>query len=160
MTKEYACMEGSAFREAVGGLHEIDGKQVVRNMKKFREIKRQLKVLARSTPEDKYLLVTGLQNTGEVVCVTGDGTNDAPALTKAQVGFSMGIQGTDVAKSSSDIILLDDNFKSIIVALMYGRNVFDNVRKFLQFQLTVNFVAMFIVFIGSVLLNESLLNAV
>jgi P-type E1-E2 ATPase len=72
----------------------------------------------------------------------------------------MGIQGTDVAKGASDIILLDDNFNSIVVALMYGRNVFDNVRKFLQFQLTVNFVAMFIVFIGSVLLNESLLNAV
>lgn len=72
----------------------------------------------------------------------------------------MSIQGTDVAKGASDIILLDDNFNSIVVALMYGRNVFDNVRKFLQFQLTVNFVAMFIVFIGSVLLNESLLNAV
>lgn len=130
---EYACMEGKDFREAVGGLYEHNGKEVVRNMKKFREISRDLRVLARSTPQDKYLLVTALQNIGEVVSVTGDGTNDAPALTKAQVGFSMGIQGTTVAKEASDIILLDDNFRCIIIALMYGRNVFDNVRKFLQF---------------------------
>ena len=129
----YSCMEGKDFREAVGGLCNMDGKEVVRNMKKFREIKRDLKVLARSTPQDKYLLVTALQNTGEVVSVTGDGTNDAPALIKAQVGFSMGIQGTTVAIEASDIVLLDDNFKSIITALLYGRNVYDNVRKFLQF---------------------------
>jgi Ca2+ transporting ATPase len=87
--------------------------------------------LARSSPEDKYLLVTGIQDCNGVVAVTGDGTNDAPALTKADVGFSMGITGTDVAKGASDIILLDDNFTSIVVALRYGRNVYDNVRKFL-----------------------------
>ena len=127
----YTCMSGKDFREAVGGLKKIDDKEVVRNVKKFREIRKHLRVLARSTPSDKYLLVTALQNVGEVVAVTGDGTNDAPAITKAQVGFSMGIYGTDVAKMSSDIILLDDNFKSIVVALMFGRNVFDNVRKFL-----------------------------
>ena len=67
------------------------------------------------------------------MAVTGDGTNDAPALNKSDVGFSMGISGTDVAKAASDIILLDDNFSSIIVALKYGRNIYDNVRKFLQF---------------------------
>jgi len=116
--------------------------------------------LARSSPEDKYLLVTGIQDNKGVVAVTGDGTNDAPALTKADVGFSMGITGTDVAKGASDIILLDDNFSSIIVALMYGRNVYDNVRMFLQFQLTVNYVAMFIVFLGAVVTKKSPLNAV
>lgn len=88
-------------------------------------------MLARSSPEDKYILVTGIQACDGIVAVTGDGTNDAPALMKANVGFSMGISGTDVAKSASDIILLDDNFSSIIVALKYGRNVYDNVRMFL-----------------------------
>jgi P-type E1-E2 ATPase len=89
--------------------------------------------LARCSPEDKYLLVTGIQDMRQVVAVTGDGTNDAPALTKADVGFAMGIAGTDVAKGASDIILMDDNFSSIVVALEYGRSVYDNVRKFLQF---------------------------
>ena len=100
-------------------------------MKQFRMIKEHLRVLARSSPEDKYLLVTGLQACQAVVAVTGDGTNDAPALTKADVGFSMGITGTDVAKGACDIILLDDNFSSIVVALRYGRSVYDNVRKFI-----------------------------
>lgn len=132
----------------------------VGNMSEFRIIKEQLKVLARSSPEDKYILVTGIQDSEGVVAVTGDGTNDAPALTKSDVGFAMGITGTDVAKGASDIILLDDNFSSIIVALEYGRNVYDNVRKFLQFQLTVNYVAMFIVFLGAVVTKKSPLNAV
>jgi len=134
----YACMTGKNFRETVGGLTQIqteDGgsKDAVANMKKFREVAANLRVLARSSPEDKYLLVTGIQALNGVVAVTGDGTNDAPALTKADVGFSMGITGTDVAKGASDIILLDDNFSSIVVALRYGRSVYDNVRKFLQF---------------------------
>jgi magnesium-transporting ATPase (P-type) len=160
-------MTGKDFREAVGGLRTIQDphdptkqRDVVANMNKFKKIKEHLRVLARSSPEDKYLLVTGIQDCDGVVAVTGDGTNDAPALTKADVGFSMGITGTDVAKGASDIILLDDNFSSIVVALRYGRNVYDNVRKFLQFQLTVNVVAMFIVFLGSVILKDSPLNAV
>jgi Ca2+ transporting ATPase len=162
---EYTCMTGENFRAVVGGLKKItdeDGKEIdlVGDMKKFKMVNKHLRVLARSSPEDKFLLVTGIQACKGVVAVTGDGTNDAPALTKADVGFSMGITGTDVAKGASDIILLDDNFTSIVVALRYGRSVYDNVRKFIQFQLSVNVVAMFIVFFGSVILRDSPLNAV
>ncbi|KAI9354502.1 hypothetical protein DFJ73DRAFT_958883 [Zopfochytrium polystomum] len=91
--------------------------------------------------EDKQVLVQRLKKLGETVAVTGDGTNDAPALRMADVGFSMGIAGTEVAKEASDIILLDDNFVSLSKAIVWGRSVYDSVRKFLQFQLTVNVVA-------------------
>lgn len=90
-------------------------------------------MLARSSPEDKYLLVTGLKEMRNVVAVTGDGTNDAPALQKADVGFSMGKSGTDVAIKASDIVLTNDDFCSVLTAIKYGRNIFDSVRKFLQF---------------------------
>lgn len=128
---------------------------MVKNKAEFIKIWQDLDVLARSRPEDKYLLVTGLREMGEVVAVTGDGTNDAPALKKADVGFAMGITGTDVAKHAADIILLDDNFASIVRACMWGRNIYDNIRRFLQFQLSVNIVALFTAFIGSCILRES-----
>lgn len=92
----------------------------------------RLQVLARSSPEDKRILVQRLKALGETVAVTGDGTNDAPALKAANIGFSMGISGTEVAKEASSIILMDDNFASIITALMWGRAVHDAVQKFLQ----------------------------
>lgn len=97
----------------------------------------RLRVLARSTPEDKRVLVQHLRGLGETVAVTGDGTNDAPALKLADVGFAMG-SGTEVAKEASDIILLDDDFASIVKALLWGRTINDAVKKFVQFQLTVN----------------------
>lgn len=96
------------------------------------EIIPKLQVLARSSPEDKRILVKRLKELGETVAVTGDGTNDAPALKTADVGFSMGIAGTEVAKEASAIILLDDNFASIVKAIMWGRAVNDAVQKFLQ----------------------------
>lgn len=110
----------------------------------------RLQVLARSSPDDKRILAKRLKELGETVAVTGDGTNDAPALKMADVGFSMGITGTEVAKEASAIILMDDNFASIVKALMWGRAVNDAVRKFLQFQLTVNITAVIITFVTGV----------
>jgi Ca2+-transporting ATPase len=110
----------------------------------------KLCVLARSSPEDKRILVKRLKELGETVAVTGDGTNDAPALKTADVGFSMGIAGTEVAKEASAIILMDDNFASIVKALLWGRAVNDAVKKFLQFQITVNITAVFLTFITAV----------
>lgn len=95
----------------------------------------------------------------EVVAVTGDGTNDTPAVAASDIGFAMNT-GSDILKNKADMILLDDNFCSIVVAIKYGRNVYDNVRKFLQYQLSVNVVAMAIVFFGSVFLKDSPMNAV
>ncbi|QRV74869.1 calcium-transporting ATPase [Ceratobasidium sp. AG-Ba] len=127
-----------------------------------REIVPRLQVLARSSPEDKRILVDTLKGLGEIVGVTGDGTNDGPALKHANVGFSMGIAGTEIAKEASDIILMDDNFASIVSAIMWGRCVNDSVRKFLQFQVSVNITAVLITFISAVASDqeESVLTAV
>lgn len=111
-------MEGSAFRA-------LSDSQLA-------DVIPRLQVLARSSPEDKRVLVKHLKDLGEVVAVTGDGTNDAPALAAADIGFSMGISGTEIAKESASIILMDDNFSSIVKAIMWGRAVNDAVRKFLQ----------------------------
>jgi len=110
----------------------------------------RLQVLARSSPTDKQILVGRLKYLGETVAVTGDGTNDGPALKMADVGFSMGIAGTEVAKEASSIILMDDNFSSIVKALLWGRSVNDSVKKFLQFQLTVNITAVVVTFISAI----------
>lgn len=133
-------MEGPTFRKL--GKLEMD------------EVIPRLQVLARSSPEDKRILVKRLKHLGETVAVTGDGTNDAPALKGADVGFSMGIAGTEVAKEASAIILMDDNFASIVKAMMWGRAVNDAVKKFLQFQITVNITAVILTFVTAVYSSE------
>ena len=123
----------------------IDNPQVEEELLSFIP---RLKILARSTPSDKYILVGLLQKIGDVVSVTGDGTNDAPALKLADVGFAMN-SGTDIAKGSSDIVLLDDEFSTVIKAMSWGRTVNDNIRKFIQFQLSINVGGVFLTLIGS-----------
>ncbi|KAJ5835037.1 ATPase P-type K/Mg/Cd/Cu/Zn/Na/Ca/Na/H-transporter [Penicillium robsamsonii] len=147
-TEDGLVMEGPKFRQLTNA--EMD------------EVLPRLQVLARSSPDDKRILVERLKALGETVAVTGDGTNDGPALRTADVGFSMGIAGTEVAKEASSIILLDDNFKSIITAISWGRAVNDAVAKFLQFQVTVNITAVILTFVSSVYSsdNTSVLTAV
>ena len=135
-------------------------KERVHDMDAFKEIIKNLRVIARARAIDKYALVLGLRELDNVVAVTGDGTNDASALSKADVGFAMGKTGTDVARDAADIIILDDNFNSIVHAIKWGRNIFDNIRKFLQFQLSVNFSAVLLVFICSCIGSESPITAI
>ncbi|ODV89481.1 hypothetical protein CANCADRAFT_13458, partial [Tortispora caseinolytica NRRL Y-17796] len=144
----YAIMEGPVFRALP--------------QEELQEAVKELRVLARSSPADKRKLVKTLKEQHNIVAVTGDGTNDAPALKLADVGFSMGIAGTDVAKEASDIILMDDNFSSIVKALLWGRAVNDAVKKFLQFQLTVNITAVLLTFVTAVASSDgkSVLTAV
>lgn len=153
---DWLVMEGKEFNERVC---DANGNVV---QEKVDLIWPRLRVLARSSPQDKYELVkhiisSKLNSNREVVAVTGDGTNDGPALKRADVGFAMGIQGTEVAKEASDIILTDDNFNSIVKAVMWGRNVYDSIAKFLQFQLTVNVVAVICAFVGACFVAVSIL---
>ncbi|RAL54591.1 hypothetical protein DM860_001719 [Cuscuta australis] len=120
----------------------------------------KIRVMARSSPFDKLLMVQCLKKKGHIVAVTGDGTNDAPALKEADIGLSMGIQGTEVAKESSDIVILDDNFASVATVLKWGRCVYNNIQKFIQFQLTVNVAALVINFVAAVSAGEVPLTAV
>ena len=156
---DFLVIEGTEFNKRIR-----DSKGIVRQ-DLFDKIWPRLRVLARSSPADKHTLVrhiieSKLNSTREVVAVTGDGTNDGPALKKADVGFAMGIAGTDVAKEASDIILTDDNFSSIVKAVMWGRNVYDSIAKFLQFQLTVNLVAVVVAFSSACVTEDSPLKAV
>ncbi|CDP12667.1 unnamed protein product [Coffea canephora] len=124
-----------------------------------REVAEKISVMGRSSPNDKLLLVQALRKK-HVVAVTGDGTNDAPALHEADIGLAMGIQGTEVAKESSDIIILDDDFASVVKVVRWGRSVYANIQKFIQFQLTVNVAALIINVVAAVSAGDVPLNAV
>ncbi|XP_044161754.1 plasma membrane calcium-transporting ATPase 3 isoform X1 [Bufo gargarizans] len=157
--EDFLCIEGKEFNRRIRNEKgEIE-------QERLDKIWPKLRVLARSSPTDKHTLVKGIIDSTiceqrQVVAVTGDGTNDGPALKKADVGFAMGLAGTDVAKEASDIILTDDNFSSIVKAVMWGRNVYDSISKFLQFQLTVNVVAVIVAFTGACITQDSPLKAV
>lgn len=180
-------LTGKAIARECGIYHPEEGGLALEGPAFRRKTEQELKalvphlqVLARSSPEDKRILVRTLKELGETVAVTGDGTNDAPALKMADIGFAMGIAGTEVAKEAASIILMDDNFASIVKGISWGRAVNDAVKKFLQvsrvvrtsfglglltrsqFQLTVNITAVVLTFVSAVASNEeeSVLNAV
>ena len=155
-----ACLTGEEFRKAVGGLVKDQfGKLILERPQDFKLVIRHLKVVGRAVPYDKHVLATGLKEIGRTVAVTGEGINDVDALASADVGFAMG-SGVSVAKDVADMILTDDNFEATMNAAMWGRNIYANVRKFTQFQLTVNFTTLILVFVGAVLKGTPTLNIV
>lgn len=125
----------------------------------FKEIADDIRVLARATPQDRLMLVTGLKNMGKSVAVTGAGINDVEALLAADVGLAMG-SGCSAAKEAADLVLTDNDFEATLRAVMWGRNIYHNVSRFLQFQVTVNISALATVFIGGIIFGESPLSAV
>ncbi|CAJ1942999.1 unnamed protein product [Sphenostylis stenocarpa] len=147
LTDDGIAIEGPDFRE--------------KTQEELFELIPKIQVMARSSPLDKHTLVRHLRTTfGEVVAVTGDGTNDAPALHEADIGLAMGIAGTEVAKESADVIILDDNFSTIVTVAKWGRSVYINIQKFVQFQLTVNVVALLVNFSSACLTGSAPLTAV
>ncbi|XP_052191898.1 calcium-transporting ATPase 4, plasma membrane-type-like isoform X2 [Diospyros lotus] len=147
LTDDGIAIEGSDFRD--------------KSVEELKEIIPRLQVMARSLPLDKHKLVSHLRNEfKEVVAVTGDGTNDAPALHEADIGLAMGIAGTEVAKENADVVIMDDNFTTIVKVARWGRSVYINIQKFVQFQLTVNVVALMINFISACISGSAPLTAV
>lgn len=147
LTDGGVAIEGPEFRE--------------KSLEELMQLIPNLQVMARSSPMDKHMLVKHLKSVcNEVVAVTGDGTNDAPALHEADIGLAMGIAGTEVAKESADVIILDDNFSTIVTVVKWGRSVYINIQKFVQFQLTVNIVALIVNFLSACFTGSAPLTAV
>ncbi|XP_057438038.1 putative calcium-transporting ATPase 11, plasma membrane-type [Lotus japonicus] len=147
LTEDGVAIEGPDFRDM--------------SPEQMKDVLPRIQVMARSLPLDKHKLVTNLRSLfGEVVAVTGDGTNDAPALHESDIGLAMGIAGTEVAKEKADVIIMDDNFATIVNVVKWGRSVYINIQKFVQFQLTVNVVALVINFFSACITGSAPLTAV
>ncbi|XP_010921867.1 probable calcium-transporting ATPase 8, plasma membrane-type [Elaeis guineensis] len=147
LTEDGLAIEGTEFRS--------------KSPEEMKKLIPKIQVMARSLPLDKHTLVTNLRKMfNEVVAVTGDGTNDAPALHESDIGLAMGIAGTEVAKESADVIIMDDNFTTIINVAKWGRAVYINIQKFVQFQLTVNVVALMVNFVSACITGSAPLTAV
>ena len=158
-------MSGDEFRDAIRGYNKIwdptnqEFRVEFMEQKRFDEVKKRLKIIARCTSEDKFVLVSGIKQKGGLLGMTGDSIADADALKKADVGLCMG-SGCDVAKDNSDLVILDNDFTSIHRSIKWGRAIFDNVRKFIKFQLTINIVICFITILGGCTLGHPPLNVV
>jgi P-type Ca2+ transporter type 2B len=161
--RNYAVMTGEEFRNHVGLIQEVNNDGAIEsnleNEDAFREIAEHIRVLARATPDDKLKLVIGLKALGKNVAVTGSGINDAEVLSQADVGLAMG-SGCSSTKEAADIVLTNNDFEATLRSVMWGRNIYHNVSRFLQFQVTVNLSALATVFIGSIIFGDSPLNAV
>lgn len=151
-----ACITGEEFRKRVGGV-KIDGeKPYLEKPNEFRKFinESKVKVIARATPEDKRIMTIGLQEMKHTVALTGEGINDIKGLGISDVGFAMG-SGVSAAKNASNMILAEDNLMSIINAVLWGRNIYSNVRKFIQFQITVNFTALILLFLIALMTGQA-----
>ena len=162
--KKHCVMHADQFRELVGGVTSTldnDGREVlnVENPSEFRSIIQNLKVLARATSEDKYVLAVGLKALERMVAVTGDGITDKKILEVADVGLAMG-SGCSAAKEVSSIVLTTNDFEASLRAVMWGRNIYHNISRFIQFQVTVNISALLTIFIGIILFNQHPINSV
>jgi len=156
---KYTCLTGEEFRSLIGGIrqeiqedgsvrHYVERRDEFRALITGKDNRKPLRVIARATSYDKYMLVIGLRDLGRTVATIGEGLNDVDALKTADVGFAMG-SGVSIAKDNSDMILINDNFESTMMAVMWGRNIYQNVRRFIQFQVTVNLSAMLFVIMGA-----------
>jgi Ca2+ transporting ATPase len=158
-------IEGKQLREISGGLVILHNKDncvqgyTVNNLQRLREQLDSISIVSRCTPEDKLILVVGLKAAGKVVAVTGDGSNDAPALKQSDIGIAM-MSGSPISKEAADIVLLDDNFNSIVNSVKWGRNIYRSIRKFIQFQVTVNIVALATCIIASLTTKDTPISAV
>ena len=167
-TKEVIALEGDEFRNLTKGystrtIENLSKKKIIeyslKNEYLFSHYSNSLKIIARASPDDRFLIVLGLKQKGEIVAVTGKAIKDGPALKKADVGFALGKVSTEIAKEAADIVIENNNFSSILLAIKYGRNVYETLKRFLQFELIIIIVAITIILISSVILDDCALNS-